>query len=301
MNKIFSIIITTVLFLSCSQDKQAATTGKPSSEPASGVSGTLSQPGPAVYALELLPKEATRKSTLYLRTTGLDLSGAKIEWLVNGRPFTPLVPTQFDGADAAKGVAVQARVVVGGREVASNVVQIMNAPPEIVRLKVMPEVFKPRDVLSVETEGKDIDGDAVSFLYEWTRNGEPAGKGSRIETPIKRGDKVSVKVTPFDGENYGVPVVMNREIRNMPPVIVENKEFIFDGKACSYQVKASDPDEDTLQYSLEQAPGGMTIDKSTGLIKWSVPPDFKGEMDVSIIVNDGQGGIARCGQKITIK
>jgi hypothetical protein len=251
--------------------------------------------------LELLPKEATRKSTLYLRTTGLDLSGAKIEWLVNGRPFTPLVPTQFDGADAAKGVAVQARVVVGGREVASNVVQIMNAPPEIVRLKVMPEVFKPRDVLSVETEGKDIDGDAVSFLYEWTRNGEPAGKGSRIETPIKRGDKVSVKVTPFDGENYGVPVVMNREIRNMPPVIVENKEFIFDGKACSYQVKASDPDEDTLQYSLEQAPGGMTIDKSTGLIKWSVPPDFKGEMDVSIIVNDGQGGIARCGQKITIK
>jgi hypothetical protein len=92
----------------------------------------------------------------------------------------------------------------------------MNAPPEIARVKIMPEVFKPGDALSVEAEGKDVDGDAVSFRYEWTRNGEPVGKESRIETPIKRGDKVSVKVTPFDGESYGIPLVMNRDPESAP-------------------------------------------------------------------------------------
>jgi hypothetical protein len=45
----------------------------------------------------------------------------------------------------------------------------------------------------------------------------------------------------------------------------------------------------------------MTIDKATGLIRWNVPPDFKGDVEVMTVVDDGHGGIARCGQKITIK
>ena len=36
----------------------------------------------------------------------------------------------------------------------------------------------------------------------------------------------------------------------------------------------------------------MTIEKTTGLIKWEVPQDFKGKVSVTVIVNDGHSGEA---------
>ena len=41
------------------------------------------------------------------------------------------------------------------------------------------------------------------------------------------------------------------------------------GVAYSYDVNASDANGDTLTYSLTQAPTGMTINASTGLIAWT--------------------------------
>jgi len=304
MMKLFSLVITAVLLFACSSDKPASTGAKGPSEGRSDFSGTLQQPGAAVndtYALEITPKEATRKSTLNLSSTGFDLSRAKIEWLVNGRPFTTRVPTQFDGADVVKGATVQVKVIMQDRAVTSNSVQLMNAPPAISGIKLMPEVFKPGDTLSIEVKGEDIDEDAVSFLYEWIKNGESAGKGSSIGTPLKRGDKISVRITPYDGTDYGNPVVLEREIRNMPPMIVEHKDFSFDDTMYSYQVKAMDPDGDTLAYSLESPPDGMSIDPSTGLLKWVVPKEFKGKKDVSIAVSDGHGGTAKYSIAITIR
>jgi len=34
----------------------------------------------------------------------------------------------------------------------------------------------------------------------------------------------------------------------------------------------------------------MTIEKSTGLIQWDVPPDFRGKASVTVSVTDNQGG-----------
>ncbi|PJA80422.1 MAG: hypothetical protein CO148_03415, partial [Nitrospirae bacterium CG_4_9_14_3_um_filter_41_27] len=50
------------------------------------------------------------------------------------------------------------------------------------------------------------------------------------------------------------------------------------------------PDGDTLTYSLKSAPSGMTIDSSKGMIKWNVPPEFKGKAPITISVTDGHGG-----------
>lgn len=166
-----------------------------------------------------------------------------------------------------------------------------NHPPELSRVKLMPEVFKPDDRLYIEAEGSDIDGNEVTIIYEWTLNGEPAGNSREIDAQIKRGDRISVKITPYDGELYGSPVTLKREIDNMPPVITEDNLLIFDGKTCTYQIKASDPDGDDLIYSLKTAPEGMTVD-SSGLMTWDVPPDFKGKEPVAVSVLDGNGGEA---------
>jgi hypothetical protein len=225
-----------------------------------------------------------------LTSKGFNLSDASIVWLVNGKPVVSEAPSQFKAIEAQKGDTIQAKALVKGREILSNIVRLKNAAPELARIKIMPEIFKSGDTLYVDVVGSDIDSDEVTILYEWTRNGEPAGTEKHIGIPIKRGDKVSIKITPFDGENYGKPVVLRREIGNLPPVIAEDKQINFDGKTFSCRVKASDPDGDPLTYSLKAAPAGMTIEKTTGLIQWIVPQDFKGKTSVTVLVNDGHGG-----------
>jgi Bacterial Ig domain len=300
MNRVTYYMIAAVMLFACSSDKPTSTGAI---APRSSVSGTAQTIGVAVGItsdLEISPKEATRKTILHLSSTSIDLSRARIEWLVNGVPLTTRVPTQFDGIDAAKGDTVQARVMIQDREVLSNNVQIMNTPPQITWIKLMPEIFKPGDTLGVNAAGKDVDGDEVSFLYEWTKNGEFAANESRIGTSLKRGDNVSVQITPYDGTDYGTPMSLHREIANWPPVIFENTNRSFNGAEYVYQVKASDPDDDPLVYSLEIPLDGMTIDSSTGLFKWIVPPDFTGVKNVTVVVADGHGGTAKYSLTITI-
>ena len=272
-------VIILFLLLSC-------TSGKPASinKPGSATSGN------GAYALEIVPAAPTRKSTLRLSARGFDLSGATIAWLVNGIPVVGSGRDQMDASETARGDTVQAQVLLRNREIRSNSVQIGNTLPEMKSVKLVPEVFKPGDLLSVDVAGFDSDGDVVTYLYEWTRNNEPAGNTKSIELPLHRGDVIEVKITPFDGTDAGTPALLHREIGNMPPVIVENTEFGFDGKVYTYQVKASDPDSDTLTYSLGASPDGVAIDPSTGMLTWTVPPDFKGSKSVSVIVNDGHGG-----------
>ena len=59
-----------------------------------------------------------------------------------------------------------------------------------------------------------------------------------------------------------------------------------------YPVAAIDPDLDSLSYQLISNPVGMTIDSQNGLILWSPKPDQLGEHQVTVLVEDGRGGIA---------
>jgi hypothetical protein len=74
------------------------------------------------------------------------------------------------------------------------------------------------------------------------------------------------------------------------------------GGEYKYDVNASDPDIlDTLVYSLTIRPEGMTIDKSTGLIKWTPTENQEGINDVAVRVEDGGQNPASNTQPFTIK
>ena len=57
-----------------------------------------------------------------------------------------------------------------------------------------------------------------------------------------------------------------------------------------YQVRAVDPDGNSLTYSLSQAPAGMQIDASSGLITWYPTAVQLGQNQVTVRVEDGRGG-----------
>jgi hypothetical protein len=154
--------------------------------------------------------------------------------------------------------------------------------------------------LGVEAEGIDADGDPVQFEIAWRKNGEPAGAGSRLGAPVKRGDKVDVTITPFDGEDRGKSATISREIRNTPPVIEGQEQFQVNGNVVTFQVRASDADGDSLAYSVKDAPAGMRIDRTSGRVRWESAPGTAGKVPFAVTVSDGSGGEATARFTVTI-
>jgi RHS repeat-associated protein len=77
---------------------------------------------------------------------------------------------------------------------------------------------------------------------------------------------------------------------NHAPIIVsEPITSAYISKTYIYDVNALDADNDSLTYSLVQAPEGMIIDSNTGIINWNIP--VVGQQDVTVGVQDSRGGV----------
>jgi hypothetical protein len=175
-----------------------------------------------------------------------------------------------------------------------------NSPPVVRSVRFIHADVKAGTGLAVEVEGYDADGDAVQFEIAWSKNGEPVGTGNRLTTPLKRGDKVSVTVTPFDGKERGKSATLFRDILNTPPSIEGQEQFLVTDNAVTFHVRASDSDGDPLTYSLKDAPAGMSIDPKTGWVRWVTSPGTTGKVPFTVIVSDGAGGESTARFTVTI-
>lgn len=294
-----------LLIVGCTPEKPAGTGAngagrETTSQAESGGGKVIPASAAGTYSMEITPAAPTRSSTLSLKTTGFRVGNAKIEWMVNGNIVGGENGATLQAGDLNRGDQVMARAVVNGKEVVSNAAEVANALPEIVNARIVPETTDGGQRLHVEAEAKDPDGDEVTLRYEWTKNGESAGEGEALDTALKKGDNITVKITPSDPWAQGSPVLLPVTIRNIPPVIRSNGAFHFDGKVWTYRVTATDPDGDPLTYALEGAPSGMTIDPETGAISWPVPADYTGHGDFKAIVRDDHGGESKLNLTFTI-
>jgi len=74
---------------------------------------------------------------------------------------------------------------------------------------------------------------------------------------------------------------------NNAPVIESDPTLTAtEGALYTYVVEATDPEGDTLTYSLTTSPTGMTINSSTGVINWTPTEEQIGENKVEIKVSD---------------
>lgn len=143
-------------------------------------------------------------------------------------------------------------------------------------------------------EAKDLDEDEVSFRYQWKRNGEDiVGAVSELlewQEDFKKGDNISIQVIPFDGKEEGVwKTEGGFTIPNSPPKIVSEPEARMEGGKFIYTVKADDPDGDSVEFTLKNAPKGMTIEPATGVITWEFGENDVGEYKPEIIASDPEG------------
>ncbi|MCA9386873.1 hypothetical protein KC669_02445 [Candidatus Dojkabacteria bacterium] len=110
--------------------------------------------------------------------------------------------------------------------------------------------------------------------------------------------------------NNGYSVCNGREVQivnnNSLPSITSQpqKTNYIEGESFSYQMSASDPDNDTLTYRLVAAPEILTINSTTGLIS-SGPLSTLGhsglEYSVTVAVSDGISGETTQNFKFTVK
>lgn len=241
-------------------------------------------------ALEVVPYEATRSTTFYIKSNGLDLSRSQIKWFVNGIAVERPSSLQLESPDIKKNDRISVTATIDGKQSVSNQVVVRNSPPVISTARIIPLNPRANDVLKAEMAGSDGDGDPVTFLFEWEKNGESAGRWDTLEGPFQRDDRISLKITPFDGEDYGPSINLTTNISNSPPKVSEDGSANMENHIYSYQIRAADPDGDQLKYSLKSAPPGATIDSTTGLIRWKIPAAFQGRSSFVISVADGHGG-----------
>lgn len=176
--------------------------------------------------------------------------------------------------------------------------QKLNHPPVVKSIRI--ETVSGNDTINAFraiVEAKDPDNDVISFEYQWKLNGEeiPGATDETLEwgEDFKKGSIISVGVIPSDGKDDGVwKTEGSFTIPNSPPIITSKPmPRVEDGK-LSYALKAEDPDGDPIEYTLRNAPRGMTIEPATGLITWEFDESDIGEHVVEIIVADSEGAKA---------
>lgn len=181
-------------------------------------------------------------------------------------------------------------------------VRSSNSPANITEVDIQPRQPSAQDDLLARSEVVDRDNQDVQVRYTWILNGQerPDLSGSSLERRhIKKGDRVAVKVTANDGDNEVVQSSGELTIRNSPPEFVGDPRLAasIDGTV----VKAQDFDGDVLSYRIGGAPAGMSIEPRLGRISYQGSETEKGgDYEVSVTVDDGDGGTAAWTFKVAI-
>ena len=175
----------------------------------------------------------------------------------------------------------------------------MGAPSEstgpIETVRIVPQNVYVGTVLQAEVSFRNPEKASLPMEYQWKCNGENVFGGIFFDldtSSFKKGDKISVTVAPGSGPRQGEEKVSEEVvILNQPPEIVSLPSTATIDGLYVYNVEATDPDDDPLTYSLDQAPPGMRIDAGTGRMEWPVPLGMEGNFAVRLIVSDGTAKI----------
>jgi len=119
-----------------------------------------------------------------------------------------------------------------------------------------------------------------------------------IPTAVKnKSHDVTVKVSDgelYDTQSFSItvseaPSVNPPTLSNHAPVITSTPiTSVLVDELYTYDVKATDSDNDILTYSLATNPIGMTIDSVTGEISWAPISSQIGDNNVTVEVSDGE-------------
>lgn len=194
---------------------------------------------PVIESATISPADPVTTSTLTASVAARDADGDGLtymyQWTRNGVDIAGATAQTLDLAAAGngdKGDAIAVRVVAsdGDRSsvpVASDPVRVRNSAP-LVSVSLSSSAPSTRDVLVASVTSSDADGDALTFTYQWTRNGvDIVGATARtldlgVAGNGDKGDAIAVRVVASDGDVSSAPVTSDpaRVVNSAPLVSV---------------------------------------------------------------------------------
>lgn len=168
--------------------------------------------------------------------------------------------------------------------VTSSLVTVINYPPALSNVTVVPAEPIVTDTLTCAADVEDADGDTVTVSWEWRRNGQilSGATGPELSGLFARGDTIVCVATPLDAFDPGAPVLSPEVvIANAPPVVaVQITGGVWcEAFQCSAQI--SDPDGDDTTATVSWS-GAGTADGDTATVTQASLP-----LECEVTADDG--------------
>jgi hypothetical protein len=306
-----------VWLAACSESTPTPTGASMAAAPGSATARPVTaNTAPQISSVSLEPSRPQPGTLVEAHAESSDADGDSVrvryEWHVDGgrvaggQDGSLMVPEQLrKGA-----VLIVSAIASDGRtesEPATANVRVGNRQPAVTSVRFEPtDGIKPGETVVAVADGEDSDGDTLDFHYQW-RVGEAVQNGDRERfdtSKLKRGDRLSVRVTASDGDEESTPVESSYlELGNSAPKIVSQPSpgMGADG-VYHYGVEASDPDGDrNLRYKLTKGPNGASVDPLLGEITWKPSLAQAGIHPIEVVVTDGHGGEAKQTFEVTVR
>ncbi len=171
--------------------------------------------------------------------------------------------------------------------------QVPNHAPVIVSAPIVSAIAG--DLYLYQFSATDADGDTMIYSVEIGPSGMAIDVDSGLVSWLPGDTQVGdhqVKLKATDGKkevfqdytlNVSLPPQNHAPIIISDPVTVATLNDLY-----NYDVEATDQENDGLAYSLLDAPIGMTIGSTSGLIAWTPGVGTVGNHWISVEVNDGE-------------
>lgn len=147
----------------------------------------------------------------------------------------------------------------------------INVAPEAPIIHISPDPAKSNETLSaiIDSGSFDLDGDTVSYAYEWFRNGATTGITSSTvsASQTSKGETWTVIVTPNDGRQNGATASDWVDIGNTAPTLtsasISPTTAYTDTTLTAVPSGFYDDDGDPAAYLYQWYKGGVAISGAT--------------------------------------
>ena len=287
-------LLSCVSLIGCNRPAQDSSAG--------GSTSAVADSSLTVQEARLSPDPITRPGpvSVSLSTQDFGREGMTFQyrWYVNGALVPGEASTHLSTESLKRGDVVVAEVTpnrgrTSGVAYKTSPAKVDNSLPSVDRVG-LPQRILAGDPIQVEFGVKDLDNDEVRSRFRWWKNQDLVAETDEpvLETTrFIRGDSIRITVIPRDGIGEGkeflsAPVVVGNSI----PQFTSSPASIVEDGVYRYQVSAVDPDGDQITFELEHTHPGMSLNKMTGQLHWSIPSGLTGSHRIKIIAKDDQGG-----------